>query len=397
MVPTADRTRSVDRPPEPTLARSTLDSDGYVYLSGSAEAEPWAQIVARAAAEFDAAALPLANTQQLPLVPINSRRLQLKWKRSLAALPDAIQSCVQRLEEHVISLTGSHEWALQDCYALLTPSDEVDAVARAPQAWHLDALKRFPVAALLLRGRRSTEFALGPYSDFSSGVPEATFDEWTNSLKQFHVPTWAAESLEEWEHFRAHLRSAQLITGETAHGVSECDWATQLAAAPAPAGVAGDASVFWSNKVHRGPGTSPGEERLVLFCSWQPLRAATLSVKDRDNYEQSETDYSYYDSSLEPKLTVSERAARSIKRQLGGGRVDVLDERISMLCLTSGMRVPITRDVKLHSDSYLLDQGSAGDVGHADATAIDVGSVGGAKGGARAGVVRQRKKKRGAD
>ena len=66
-------------------------------------------------------------------------------------------------------------------------------------------------------------------------------------------------------------------------------------------------------QVHRGPGTLEGEERLVLFCSWRPATGSKASAK-----QQSETDYSFYDSHLEPKLRLSERARRSEKRRNGG-------------------------------------------------------------------------------
>ena len=65
--------------------------------------------------------------------------------------------------------------------------------------------------------------------------------------------------------------------------------------------------------MHRGPGTEMGEERLVLFCSWLPPSAAAASSHARKKKE-SETDYSFYDVHLEPKLRLSERAVRSQKR-----------------------------------------------------------------------------------
>ena len=68
-----------------------------------------------------------------------------------------------------------------------------------------------------------------------------------------------------------------------------------------------------ARQVHRGPGTEMGEERLVLFCSWRPVAAGGVK-------QQSETDYSFYDTHLEPKLRLSERAKRSEKRR--GGDVE---------------------------------------------------------------------------
>ena len=62
-----------------------------------------------------------------------------------------------------------------------------------------------------------------------------------------------------------------------------------------------------------------GEERLVLFCSWRPVAAGGVK-------QQSETDYSFYDTHLEPKLRLSERAQHKerrmqhiVRRQRGWG------------------------------------------------------------------------------
>ena len=58
-----------------------------------------------------------------------------------------------------------------------------------------------------------------------------------------------------------------------------------------------------------------GEERLVLFCAWQPTRGGRRGANSK---KESETDYSYYDTHLEPKLVLSERGRRSTKRRGGG-------------------------------------------------------------------------------
>ena len=61
--------------------------------------------------------------------------------------------------------------------------------------------------------------------------------------------------------------------------------------------------------MHRGPGTDAGEERLVLFCAWQPADS-----RKRSKETESETDYSFYDTHLEPKLKLSERAQHKERR-----------------------------------------------------------------------------------
>ena len=66
--------------------------------------------------------------------------------------------------------------------------------------------------------------------------------------------------------------------------------------------IMGFAATFWSNKVHRGPATALGEERLILFCTWLPPGMAQTMM-------ESETDYSYKAAHLEPKLRLSAAAS----------------------------------------------------------------------------------------
>ena len=244
-----------------------------------------------------------SQESKVTLETINSGRLQFKFPRSLGALPPALRRVVEVLQARVLASCGEG-LQLQDCYALYTPADEIGEEAREPQNWHLDAIKQFPVAALLLRGSRWTEFAAGPYSNFAEGVSETVLEEWCMPWRNIEAATWESESVEEWEHWSKHLHSSGLMTAD-----AECEWSKlEVAAVPAMS-YPGDASVFWSNKVHRGPGTDIGEERLVLFCSWMPVGSRP------ENSKQSETNYSFYDTHLEPKLSISKRAMRSLKRQ----------------------------------------------------------------------------------
>ena len=289
-----------------------MQTDGFEYVHPSSLPESWPSLVSEAEAAVNAG-LDRARLKD-GLESINSQRLQLRFPRS-DALPAPLRRVVDVLHERIVASCG-HDLAtyvLQDCYALLTPADEKDEVARAPQRWHLDAVKQFPVAALLLRGARATEFAAGAYSNLSAGVNERMLDCWCAPLRTLNTPTWEAESIEEWEHFGSHLHAMGLVTGvDVETGEPECDW-DKLAIAPGPThtAVPGSASIFWSNKVHRGPGTDLGEERLVLFCSWLPPSAAAASKRTK---KESETDYSFYDIHLEPKLRLSKRAVRSQKR-----------------------------------------------------------------------------------
>jgi len=287
-----------------------MDTDGFLHIGAAEQPADWRERVSKAAA-FCEEAIRQGEQRGGAVEPINSERLQLKFARSLNALPPQLRYCVEVLQRHVFASCPG-EYALQDCYALYSPADETSSVARAPQKWHLDAIRRFPVGALVLRGRRGTEFAAGPYVDFAAGVPDRTLDKWTASLKQINAETWESDSVEEWEHFSGVLHRAQLVTGRNELDEEECDW-DALGIARAPSAAAGDASIFWSNKVHRGPGTDLGEERLVLFCSWLPVELQKSTRKS--NYKESETDYSYYDSHLEPKLRLSGRAQRVLARQ----------------------------------------------------------------------------------
>jgi len=297
-----------------------MQADGYLYVDHATLPSNWDELVADATAATDEE-LTKARFRAL-LEPINSARLQLKFPRTFEALPTAIQKVVAVLHDQWVAACGDElkHYVIQDCYALYTPTDEVHPEARAPQRWHLDAIKQFPVAALLLRGARSTEFAAGPYSDFAAGVSARKLDEWTASLKHINARTWESESNEEWEHFNRHLHAAELVTAD-----EECDW-SELKVATSPEASPGSASIFWSNKVHRGPGTDVGEERLVLFCSWLPSRSGSSSgasssesaAKSGTRKKESETDYSYYDGHMEPKLRLSARALRSNKRHRVG-------------------------------------------------------------------------------
>ena len=101
---------------------------------------------------------------------IQSEREQVKLARSKRELENwaGLKHAVGRLEEHLLKicpddlLLDGNIPPLMDVYALKTARDESDATARAAQAWHLDDYSKFPVAALILRGHRGTEFHAGP-------------------------------------------------------------------------------------------------------------------------------------------------------------------------------------------------------------------------------------------
>ena len=113
-------------------ARAGMESVGYHYARRSGWPDAWQATVAEAASAFDAAIL---GEKQKLLERINTNRLQLKFPRTLAALPAPIRACVEEIEARVRALCGDEAagLVLQDCYALLTPADETDEEARSPQ------------------------------------------------------------------------------------------------------------------------------------------------------------------------------------------------------------------------------------------------------------------------
>ena len=260
------KTRGAGRRRRPTRANmadaregaaSGLQTDGYEYFPAHAR---WSTAV-RGAAKHVEAELVKTREASGKLEAINSSRLQLKFPRTIDALPPALRALVELLEAQVVASAGLDEaLVLQDCYALFTPADEESEEARAPQRWHLDAIKKFPVAALCLNGGRWTEFADGPYSDFSAGVPEPTLERWSAPWRSMSVATWESESAEEWEHWSRHLHAARLVTAD-----EECDWDLLPVAPTPPRSHVGDASIFWSNKV--GPRSRSPPRRLLLTAA----------------------------------------------------------------------------------------------------------------------------------
>ena len=89
---------------------TSMDADGYVYVPCSSGPQGWLETVRAAAAHFDHAIVGAEAQKRLEC--INSRRLQLKWPRSLDALPPPIRACVETLQRRVFSMCEG-EWALQ--------------------------------------------------------------------------------------------------------------------------------------------------------------------------------------------------------------------------------------------------------------------------------------------
>ena len=88
------------------------------------------------------------------------------------------------------------------------------------------------------------------------------------------------------------------------------DWDNQVAPVHEGCDGEGDGVIFFSNKVHRGPATWTGEERIVLFVSWNKHRRGKVSLGG-----SSQTDYSYYKCHLEPKLRLTKHAERNERRE----------------------------------------------------------------------------------
>ena len=279
--------------------RAALKASGYVYLPAIASAQDAAGV----AAEVDKAFASEIAARGDAYSRINSEREQVKLGRAHDKLPQGVRGLVRRLEERLQDLCPEEHGPLMDVYALRTAGTETDPEARAPQEWHLDDYSKFPVAAVILRGHGATEFHSGPYADFTRGAPgESTLRGWTEEWRLYKRP--CSQSEEEQRHWTERLRAADLLSEDGLR----CEW--DRPAVPAVSCTAGDGAIFWSNKVHRGPGTRCGEERVVLFVSWNKR---TQGKRARN--APSQTDYSYYAEHFEPKLALTDRAKRSAKRK----------------------------------------------------------------------------------
>ena len=80
-----------------------MESVGYHYARRSQWPDAWQATVAEAASAFDAAIL---GDKQKLLERINTNRLQLKFPRTLSALPAPIRACVEELEARMRALCG---------------------------------------------------------------------------------------------------------------------------------------------------------------------------------------------------------------------------------------------------------------------------------------------------
>ena len=324
------------------MPKATMERDGYEYHDDDAFPPGWAELVERAAVAAEALLAEDAVAAERKLETINSHRRQLRFVPEgghvtvgshessasptssstttegtppslrryveLTSRSEAILECARTLKRRLLPPEMS-DWVAQDLYVLHTPREEEGSRARAPQAWHLDSIKKFAVAALVLRGGHPTEFPAGPYSDFSEGVCASKLEGYMRFWRTdgFDTePGREAESVEEHEHFTHHLAAAGLTTG-----AYRCDW-DKLEVAPYPRASPGFATTFWSNKVHRGPATGRGEERLVLFCTWLPPGMPQAA--------ESETDYTFKACHLEPKLRLSAAASEAAALEFAGAR-----------------------------------------------------------------------------
>lgn len=109
---------------------------------------------------------------------IQSAREQYKLGRDLEQLTEGVRVAVEKVQERLQHLCkpGEEVPPLMDVYALRTGKEEEDPEARAPQRWHLDDYTKFPVAALVLRGRGATEFHTGAYADFTTQLGDENDD-----------------------------------------------------------------------------------------------------------------------------------------------------------------------------------------------------------------------------
>lgn len=155
--------------------KATMEREGYSYHSPDAFAPGWTELVGQAAraAEQLLREDACAERSERKLETINSHRRQLRFvpegrvpsdpamerRVPLGARSRAIHDCARALKAQLGA--GMDDWVAQDLYVLHTPREEEGAKARAAQSWHFDSLKKFAVAALVLRGAHPTEFPCG--------------------------------------------------------------------------------------------------------------------------------------------------------------------------------------------------------------------------------------------
>ena len=108
---------------DPTAAQS-FDRCGFEYVLARRAGHGWGAKVAAAARfvkeELDKASMPAAGVR---LEPINSRRLQYKFARTISALPYPLKMVVKTLEEHMYARCGAGvTFSLQDCCEQVEPN-----------------------------------------------------------------------------------------------------------------------------------------------------------------------------------------------------------------------------------------------------------------------------------
>jgi hypothetical protein len=218
---------------------------------------------------------------------IISNRRQWKFGSDYNKLPSCVLKLVRGLEEDVFKCCGTQDICLHDCYAITTPSDDNSIEGRGPQPWHLDSFFSFPQAVCLLSGGSLTEFAAGCYTDFSEEFQAAKAKgfPWShNAAGRFRDNITSKYNLDsrcwnqgygtdhEQVHWQNHLNRAGLLQEDN----------VEVEMGRISVAVAGDACVFWSNKLHRGPPTLVGQERIALFMSWVPI--GVTSARSQKSY-----------------------------------------------------------------------------------------------------------------
>jgi hypothetical protein len=210
---------------------------------------------------------------------VTGERRQWKFGRDLNKFPGCVLQLIRSFEADVFKLCGTEDICVHDCYAVATLGGDETELARGPQPWHLDSFFSFPTVTCLLSGSEMTEFAAGTYTDFSEEFHKAQdkgFQWHLNAHGRFckgnvtfgynfdstsYVQSSATP--EEQLHWQNHLTRAGLLP----------DAKVEAAEIGTTSGgtTAGDACVFWANKAHRGPATTRGSQRIVLFVNWVPL------------------------------------------------------------------------------------------------------------------------------
>lgn len=168
----------------------------------------------------------------LSIIDINKANVIHGENRMMQTFGNKAPSKLQlhKWNHKIQNLTNEYS-IMHDCSIIFTLQDA------QPQVWHMDALEKFLVINVMLTSTNGTEFLDVPYSNRDQAYS-------INDLKDFDYPlVW-----NDLNYKKASIKP-------------------------------GDAIVFWSNMIHRGPGTLSKEPRISLYLSFYKPSQPIITTK----------------------------------------------------------------------------------------------------------------------